>query len=1611
MQILILDDDELFGRTLQHSLKRQSELALDITVTTTAEEARQAVAAAGQRPFDVFLIDHRLGPGPDGISVFQELRQINSTAEAIIFTGYDDPNAGLEAYRAGAYRYLAKPFDTRELGWILLSLRKWHDTQYERDWLQILSEVAEDTQHALAVRDVADIVAQGGLRLGFERARLWRFSAESGSLVGLSEAGNRGLETFAGCRLSLAEAPYAQKTILAHEPMFFQARELGESFLDRQFARRGFLPPLGEWVQLPLWAGRQLWGVLALDNASQARQLRSEQRRLLGLFGRQVTAALERAHLHDLEERTRKELAILNQIGQRVTTRAALDDLSRLLREVRVLVGELFDTRNFNVVLLDDETGQLDVALRVENGRVRQRHWQPLGADLVSHLIASNDPLLLAEGEREYCARLGIPLSHRPAQCWMGVPLRVGSAAVGAIVVKSYGRAHDYGREDLRLLAAVADQVAGVIQAAHLKDQEAESSRQLELLHHASEEIMQLAEENEDWLWQASLTAATAEYALSFNRAIAFLAEEGGARLRGRMGVGHLDSRSARHDWNRDHRSHLDFAEYIRQLRAGRQHPTPLEQLARDWLLDLRGGGDVFSQVLRSGRRAIVPAAENNERLPAAFVERFGPADYAVVPIRSGRRVLGLVVADNVHDQKPLRDRLLDRLETLFAQAALTLEVLQQRNARDALISLNHTILSEIDARPLAKTLVKVAEAARTVTRADYVVIYPLRSSREPFDFDLDSAGRSGNEQAPRHTGPRPDGMSHEVLSSGEPLIVNDVATHPEQYGVERMNEHPSLLRERIRAVIGMPVRDVMTNELCGILYLNYRTPQNFTEQDTYQAKSFANLSAVAIRNHRSTQRIREGLAAAERERQDREDELEILRGVLEQALADVDERTITGALLRAASRLLERSDLRIGLFLRAWEKPSGRSLEPREVRVEYFLREDGSISEGRGVDVFQGISGHAFQHGLTQRFGDVRADALASDFRDDSIDTRSELDIPIRLGTQVIGVFNVESPHPDAFSAAHQDKLERLAAAGSLALDNSRRQKHLHNVLSAAQAVVAPFGLQETLNAVLEAARQAAPDLSTLTIWYNDPKTERIRLGPRFGVRHEAELEHKEPTKGGVIETVLAAREPIWATDAPASEQLRKRFVDLEGIVSTAAFPLRAGDGSIGAMFFSYRKRHEFTREEYALFPTLAAITAASIRDALLLEQAKHERDRLMAALEITEALGTKLDLNEIFQQIMATLRDLLQHAQPSVLTLTYDAQERMLEFTSASSEFYQIDQAGQIGRTRVPLEGPSLASRLARESLASGQVHMLNVGDVRREPEYLSLIAGTQSELCLTLMSGEQLLGVLVLESPQPNAFDADDAKLLHGVARQMSLAIDRAYQSAQLSFKTTVAGATAWATEIAHDINREVSQIRSRTYWIAEEADLPAKIYQYGREIEQSAQQLASALGGIQHLPGSTLALDDWLRRRVEAIVRERGAEIQIAWQPGCPDQEILVPAVALDRVLRHLVRNALEAMGGKGCLTISTRHVDDGWIEARIADSGPGVPDQVRQVVFKQRISTKGEDGGLGLLFVRFIVEDLIGGNVRLLPSEAGQGAMFAMKLPLRQERHGNGTTKT
>jgi hypothetical protein len=130
-------------------------------------------------------------------------------------------------------------------------------------------------------------------------------------------------------------------------------------------------------------------------------------------------------------------------------------------------------------------------------------------------------------------------------------------------------------------------------------------------------------------------------------------------------------------------------------------------------------------------------------------------------------------------------------------------------------------------------------------------------------------------------------------------------------------------------------------------------------------------------------------------------------------------------------------------------------------------------------------------------------------------------------------------------------------------------------------------------------------------------------------------------------------------------------------------------------------------------------------------------------------------------------------------------------------------------------------------------------------------------------------------------------------------------------------------------------------------------------------------------------------DYLKQRTSKNVKY---ELQL------PQQEIHVQiSVPLfEWVIENLCKNAVDAMDGKGQITVIVKEIPEG-IAIDISDTGKGIPKSKFKTVFEPGYTTKQRGWGLGLSLCKRIIENYHGGKIFVLGSEPNKGTTFRILL--------------
>lgn len=107
-RILLVDDEEMFVEMLAERLEARG---LEVTKSFDGDQALKLIR---ERDYDVVILDV-LMPGKDGVDTLKEIKQLKPLTEVIMLTGHATVDTAIQGMKLGAYDYLLKPTETKDL--------------------------------------------------------------------------------------------------------------------------------------------------------------------------------------------------------------------------------------------------------------------------------------------------------------------------------------------------------------------------------------------------------------------------------------------------------------------------------------------------------------------------------------------------------------------------------------------------------------------------------------------------------------------------------------------------------------------------------------------------------------------------------------------------------------------------------------------------------------------------------------------------------------------------------------------------------------------------------------------------------------------------------------------------------------------------------------------------------------------------------------------------------------------------------------------------------------------------------------------------------------------------------------------------------------------------------------------------------------------------------------------------------------------------------------------------------------------------------------------------------------------------------------------------------
>jgi signal transduction histidine kinase len=294
--------------------------------------------------------------------------------------------------------------------------------------------------------------------------------------------------------------------------------------------------------------------------------------------------------------------------------------------------------------------------------------------------------------------------------------------------------------------------------------------------------------------------------------------------------------------------------------------------------------------------------------------------------------------------------------------------------------------------------------------------------------------------------------------------------------------------------------------------------------------------------------------------------------------------------------------------------------------------------------------------------------------------------------------------------------------------------------------------------------------------------------------------------------------------------------------------------------------------------------------------------------------------------------------------------------------------------------------------------------------------------NEMCRTATTPEHALSATLVGDPTGELGAIVDLETVLAAWHTATLRLERTHETLcgevarltkeleiknrELARKNRLADLGQMASHVAHEVRNNlvpvslyVSLLRRRLSDDSGSLNTLAKIEAGFTALEATVSDLLSFTAHRQP-QWQTFLVGDLVSEVCESLEPQLEAQMIDVDIDVPPNTLLSADREMIRRAVLNLVLNAIDAMRNGGTLVITSYDSPRGF-ELEVADSGPGLSDEVKRRAFEPFYSTKQNGTGLGLAIVYHVAE-AHGGTVTALNCPEG-GAAFTIKIPRRSMR--------
>lgn len=587
--------------------------------------------------------------------------------------------------------------------------------------------------------------------------------------------------------------------------------------------------------------------------------------------------------------------------------------------------------------------------------------------------------------------------------------------------------------------------------------------------------------------------------------------------------------------------------------------------------------------------------------------------------------------------------------------------------------------------------------------------------------------------------------------------------------------------------------------------------------------------------------------------------------------------------------------------------------------------------------------------------------------------ETKGELAVPIKLGNEVLGVLDVQSDKANALTSDDQLAIEGLCGQIAVAIESTRLRQEMVERLEELN------NLQRLMSREGWRSFRANHDSDSRGYVFDRTSTQPLIL------------DNHEDENGSVSAPVEAFK----------TGEFRQ--------IVTA--PLTVRGETIGTLAIQDEDSAPLTAEDRELLDSISVQVAQALEGARLLEQTRKNATDMETVVQVGSAASTILEARDLLQTVVSLTQERFDLYFVSVFAM--DERENLLRWVSGTQLPVRPD--GPLTAPEVPLDMEK--SLIA----AAGRTRKpVVVNDAAADSRFLpvEVLPDTRSELVIPLIVGDELLGVMDLQSNVRNRFGEDDVRIHITLATQVAVAWKNANLYAeQLETAERLRQVDRLKTEfmasMSHELRTPLNSIIGFSDVLLEGMDGPLTermtedvtlIRDSGRHLRELISEIldmSKIEAGMMELRYDVIDLNQVAREIVanaRSLIYTKNIDIRLEIDPEL--ETIEADRTRLIQILFNLISNAIK-FTNEGAVSLLFKDSGDD-IKVTVEDTGIGIKESDIPIIFEQfrqidgSLTRKAGGTGLGMPISKSLVE-LHGGEM-FVQSEPGVGSRFSFTLP-------------